>query len=77
MAPAAKGGKNQRKSGGHAALTTPKRKKTDLKVGCCLGTSTSTLQGFPRTRGCSLHKIERKIRWSVGYDHPPNAKKST
>ena len=55
---------------GQWALTIPKNRKTDLKVGCRIGTSTATLQGFPGTRGWPLHKIERKIRWSVGTDHP-------
>jgi hypothetical protein len=70
--------KNQRKPGGHkierkirwsVGTDHPgKKKKTDLKVGCCLGPSTATLKGFPGTRGWLLHNIERKIRWSVGYD---------
>ena len=62
---------------GQWALTTPKKKKTDLKVGWCLGTTAATAQGFPGTRGWLLHKIERKFRWSVGTDQQKKYEKMT
>jgi hypothetical protein len=58
------------KSDGQWALTIPKNRKTDLKVGSDGGTTPSNSPGFPRIQGRCLRKIERKIGWSVGTDHP-------
>jgi hypothetical protein len=63
------------KSGGQWGTNTPKTRKMDLRAGCCRGTNTSNSQGSPKIQGCSLRKIERKIGWSYGTDHPENEKR--
>jgi hypothetical protein len=55
-------------------MTAAKNDKNDLRVGCCSTTTPADSQGSPGIQGCSLRKIERKIRWSVGYEHPENKK---
>jgi hypothetical protein len=55
----------------------PKRTKKYLRVGCSSTTTSADSQDFPKIQGCSLHKIERKIRWSVGTDRLKNRKKLT
>ena len=70
--------KNQRKIGEIQMVSGdrpfPKTNENYLRVGCCSTTSPADSQDFPKTQGCFLHKIERKIRWPVGHDQPKNEK---
>ena len=54
---------------------SPKRPKNYLRAGCSSNTTFADSQDFPKIQGCSLHKIERKIRWSVGTDQQKSMKK--
>jgi hypothetical protein len=60
---------------GQLGMTAAKNDKNDLQACSERGTTPSNSPGDPKTQGCSLREIERKIGWSVGCDHPPNAKK--
>ena len=48
----------------------------DLRAGCRRGTTPSNSPGYPKTQGCSLREIERKIGWSVGTDHHKKMRKT-
>ena len=48
-----------------------KTRKMDLRAGCRRGTTPSNSPGYPKTQGCSLREIERKLALAICHNSRP------